>query len=423
MYSSRQRIDRNASDPYKVLGVNRNIEASELRSKWKQAVRRCHPDRGGTNLAMAQVADAYEILMKPNLRKIYDRFGRRGLEALKARKRRDFRKQSVRSRPHHPKARQKDRERSRSPKPKRQTKNPIRAILPITLSDAYKGRTKCLSVRYEEECTTCCTDEQVCPFCYGHGKYVGVGEDMLQQTWKDCEHCKGTGVRKTYSTSCHLCHGKGEYRKKQKLDVVIEPGVRNQDTIAVEINGLNAAVTFRIKKHRTFRRVGNDLFLTKKITLRESLFGNRSFEVKTLDKRTLALNFPKFQSIKPVQSYCIRNEGMPIYREPNRRGQLYIKFFVEFKIQPEDVKVFERLTELMTIPSGLGLKNNSSKSKPADNSNECGGTLPYVPVKSELISLGDKEKEEIVSSTHHEPLLISSHKFSQIRTPKVGPFF
>jgi len=199
MYSSRQTMNRNASDPYKVLGVNRSIAASELRSKWKQAVRRCHPDRGGTNLAMAQVSDAYEILMKPNLRKIYDRFGRRGLEALKTRKRRGFRKQSVRSRPHHPKARQKDRERSRSPKPKRQTKDPIRAILPISLSDAYKGRTKFLSVRYEEECTTCCTDEQVCPFCYGHGKYVGVGEDMcnIQQTWKDCEHCKGTGVKMT----------------------------------------------------------------------------------------------------------------------------------------------------------------------------------------------------------------------------------
>ena len=145
------------------------------------------------------------------------------------------------------------------------------------------------------------------------------------------------GVKKTYSTSCHLCHGKGKYSKKQKLDVNIEPGVRNHHSIAVEINGLNATVTFRIRKHRTFRRVGNDLFLTNKITLRESLFGNRSFEVKTLDKRTLALNYPKFQSIKPVQSYCIRNEGMPIHREPNRRGQLYIKFFVEFKVQPEDM--------------------------------------------------------------------------------------
>jgi len=402
MYSSKQTINRNASDPYKVLGVNRNIAASELRSKWKQVVRRCHPDRGGTNLAMARVSDAYEILMRPKLRKIYDRFGRRGVEAMRTRKRRGSTKESVRSRPHHPKARQNDRERSRSPKPKRQRKDAIRAILPIRLSDAYKGRTKCLSVRYEEECMMCCTDEQVCYFCYGHGKYVDVGEDMcnIKQTWKDCEHCKGTGVKKTYSTSCHLCHGKGKYSKKLKLEVNIEPGVRNQHSIAVEINGLNAAVTFQMRKHHTFRRVGNDLFLTKKITLRESLFGNRSFEVKTLDKRTLVLNYPKFRTIKPVQSYCIRNEGMSFYREPNRRGQLYIKFFVEFKVQPGDVKVFERLTELMTIPSSLGLKKNSSSSKPVDNSNECGGTLPHVPVKSELISLDDKGKEKIVSSTH-----------------------
>merc|ERR1711990_946788 len=50
---------------------------------------------------------------------------------------------------------QKDRERSRSPKPKRQTKDPIRAILPISLSDAYEGRTKSLSVQYKKECTMC----------------------------------------------------------------------------------------------------------------------------------------------------------------------------------------------------------------------------------------------------------------------------
>lgn len=61
--------------------------ANSSNSKKKETVNHAElDDRGGTDLAMAQVSDAYEILMKPNLRKIYDRFGRRGLEALKTRK-------------------------------------------------------------------------------------------------------------------------------------------------------------------------------------------------------------------------------------------------------------------------------------------------------------------------------------------------
>jgi len=139
---------------------------------------------------------------------------------------------------------QKDRESSRSSKRKRRrkdliralqpiieaklkrgTKDSIRVVLPRSLSDAYKGRTIRWTVRFEEECMMCYTNERVCVFCYGHGKDMCIGaggEDMCNITKKECEHCKGTGVKMTYSTDCHLCHGKGKHAKKQKFEVFIE---------------------------------------------------------------------------------------------------------------------------------------------------------------------------------------------------------
>merc|ERR1719285_95937 len=60
-------------DAYQILDVCRDFSASELRTKWIQKVRECHPDRGGTNQEMSDVARAYRILSDPRNRRLYDK--------------------------------------------------------------------------------------------------------------------------------------------------------------------------------------------------------------------------------------------------------------------------------------------------------------------------------------------------------------
>jgi len=68
------RCDNYAFDAYQILDVCSDFSASELQTKWRQKVRECHPDRGGTNQEMSDVARAYRILSDPRNRRLYDKF-------------------------------------------------------------------------------------------------------------------------------------------------------------------------------------------------------------------------------------------------------------------------------------------------------------------------------------------------------------
>jgi len=392
-------------DAYQTLGVRNDFSDSELRTKWKQKVRECHPDRGGTNQAMADVSKAYRLLSDPKKRRLYDQFGDKAIEIIFNR-RRAFRPTVVSSRRSRARRRH-NRERSRSPKPTRKAKKiHLKSIIPIKLADAYTGCTKRIGVRIEEECKDCCNNEQVCPFCCGRGRFADIAENDTQ-IWKDCKHCNATGVKAC--PNCIVCQGKGKVREKRYLDVVIEPGMANKQTMVVQMANITAAITLRIRNHRTFKRVKNDLIFTKKITLKESLFGVPPSVVKTLDSRALSLRSMKFETVKPSHAYCIPREGMPIFREHGRRGNMYIKFVVDFPKQlgPEDAMLFERLNGLIKIRSSLSAMSieNPKQSGPGaeEHSQENG---PYVPVQSEIIAPCDLKNLEDLSSGNPNPLVI-----------------
>lgn len=88
------------------------------------------------------------------------------------------------------------------------------------------------------------------------------------------------------------------------------------------------------KPHSVYTRDGNDLVVNKEITLLESLTG-KTFEFITLDGRSLSI--PVTEIVKPGHEVIVANEGMPISKEPRRKGNLRIKI---------DVKYPSRLTEV-----------------------------------------------------------------------------
>jgi len=67
----------------------------------------------------------------------------------------------------------------------------------------------------------------------------------------------------------------------------------------------------------------------KKINLLEALTGFE-FKIPHLDKRTLLVSAEKNEVIKPNSMKQITNEGMPTYKSPFDKGNLFIKFEVEF---------------------------------------------------------------------------------------------
>jgi len=384
------------TNPYETLGLHENFSNLELRTRWKACVKKHHPDRGGSSSDMAKVSEAYDILRSPKRKQLYDKYGEKALGLFKTFdlicKNRLNRPQMNINRTSQAKIRRQNRERSRSPIRKKRKLN-FKAILQIKLEEAYNGGTKRVAARFQEDCTKCRKNKKSCPFCNGQGRFIDI-DDTRGQNWKDCKHCNATGVQKTSGVDCFICFGKGKYLKKEKLDVVIEPGMRNLQKIVMEMPKMNAGITIQILKNRIFKRVENDLFMTKKITLKESLFGT-SIPMETFDHRKLMIKSPKFKTVKPTQAYRIPNEGMPIFRGNGKKGDINIKFVVEFpkRLGPKDAKLFQRLNELVKIPSHLDITG------PADYSDENEETLPHTPLKSETVHHNDAME----ISQYHKP--------------------
>jgi DnaJ family protein B protein 4 len=81
------------------------------------------------------------------------------------------------------------------------------------------------------------------------------------------------------------------------------------------------------KPHDTFRREGDDLHMTITLSLVEALTGYER-KITTLDGRTLRVSNTKVT--QPDQETRFSNEGMPISKRPNAKGDLIIHFKVNF---------------------------------------------------------------------------------------------
>lgn len=61
-----------AADPYVVLGVARDADQATIHTAYRDAVRRTHPDAGGSAAAFEAVQEAYDLLRDPARRRTWD---------------------------------------------------------------------------------------------------------------------------------------------------------------------------------------------------------------------------------------------------------------------------------------------------------------------------------------------------------------
>ncbi|KAJ8951171.1 hypothetical protein NQ314_007711 [Rhamnusium bicolor] len=81
------------------------------------------------------------------------------------------------------------------------------------------------------------------------------------------------------------------------------------------------------RPHETFSREGDDLIMMANIILEEALLGTM-ITVKTIDHRTIRV--PITDVISPIYEKLVENEGMPILERYPEKGNLIIKFSIEF---------------------------------------------------------------------------------------------
>lgn len=112
------------------------------------------------------------------------------------------------------------------------------------------------------------------------------------------------------------------------------------------------------KSHDYFERSGNNLIIDHTITLTEALCGFQ-FPVKHMDGRDLLVKSAPGEVIKKDTIKMVKGEGMPIHRNPFEKGDLYVRFNIEYpakyQLQPDQLQHIEQLLgpkPAFTMPTG-----------------------------------------------------------------------
>ncbi|KAK4271621.1 hypothetical protein QN277_020288 [Acacia crassicarpa] len=174
---------------------------------------------------------------------------------------------------------------------------------------------------------------------FGVGKHMSQGPRKappIENTLPCCLEELYKGTTKKMKISCEHVDASGKTLPMEEiLTIEIKPGWKKGTKITFPEKGnkqpnvIAADLIFIIdeKPHSVFIRDGNDLVVTQKISLTEALTGY-TVHLTTLDGRTL--NIPINNAIHPTYERVVLKEGMPIPKEPSRRGNLRIKFNIKF---------------------------------------------------------------------------------------------
>ncbi|KAJ1384649.1 HSP40/DnaJ peptide-binding [Sesbania bispinosa] len=335
-------------DYYKILQVDKNAKEDDLKKAYRKLAMKWHPDKNPSNKKEAeakfkQISEAYEVLSDPQKRAIYDQYGEEGLkgqvpppDAGGAGTGTTFFSTgdipgSFRFNPRSADdifaeffgfsspfggmgGRGGGGMRSRfsggmfgddmfgsfgeggggvhmnQGAPRKAP--PVENRLPCTLEEIYKGATKKMKISREITDATGCIQNV---YHFPNKKEMG----MELPGWK-----KGTKI--TFPEKGHE-----------------QPNVIPADLVFIVDE----------KPHGVFIRDGNDLIVTKKISLAEALTGY-TVHLTTLDGRNLSI--PINNVIHPNYEEVVPKEGMPFPKDPSKKGNLRIKFSIKLPARLTD---------------------------------------------------------------------------------------
>jgi molecular chaperone DnaJ len=326
-------------DLYEVLGVERGVNATDLKKAYRRLAQQYHPDKcPGDSAAeekFKEAANAYQILSDDEQRAAYDRFGFDGLRRSAGAGgfstaedvfsafgdlfgdffggRTSGRRQ----------ARGAD----------------LRVDLALTFGEAVWGCSKDVKVTRDAPCDSCHgsgaaagSKPEPCRTCGGKGQVVHAqGFFMVQTT---CPHCRGAG--KTIKDPCGTCRGRGVKPETSTLNVTVPAGVDDGQTLRLAGKGEQGPggvaghlyVVLHVQGDERFRRDGDDILTEVPVSfIRASLGGE--VEIPTLDNACDGTTTIEIKAgTQPGDVIVRRGQGVPRVTASGR-GDHVIQFHVE----------------------------------------------------------------------------------------------
>jgi molecular chaperone DnaJ len=308
-------------DYYEVLGVERSVDAAELKRAYRKLAMEHHPDRNpddkSSEARFKEASEAYQVLSDPEKRARYDRFGHAGMsgggfgggfhdvhdifsafgdifgDIFGGRMGGGGGRAPARG-------------------------ADIEVRLSMTLAEAFKGVSKDVKVLRRAPCGTCGgtgaaegTSPETCQHCGGRGQVMHSQGFLMIST--ACPVCRGEGrvVRKP----CNNCDGTGLEHQEEKLSVNIPAGVEDGSTLRLVGRGETAPggragnlyVILRVQADERFERDGADLHTEVAVSFPQLALGDK-VGVPTPDGDG-EIDIPS--GTQPGETLTLRGRGMP----------------------------------------------------------------------------------------------------------------
>ena len=338
--------DKQKRDYYEVLGVNKNSTPDEIKSAYRKAALKWHPDKwvNGTDAEkktaeenFKEASEAYSVLSDENKKARYDRYGFAGMDGGSASGGGGFSGfgdfdlndilNSVFGRGF-------DfgggfsgfsgfgGGGSRGGTVKQRGSN-IRVKVKLNLQEIAHGVKKKIKVSKYVACTHCHGSgsedgsTETCPTCHGRGQVVQTVNSFFgqMQTASVCPTCNGTGT--VIKKKCTHCGGEGIMKGDEVIEIDIPAGVGEGMQLTVRgkgnagpHNGVNGDLLVLIEEepHPEFERDESTLIYNLFITIPEAILGTQA-EVPTVDGKVRVKIAPGTQSGKVLR---LRGKGLPI---------------------------------------------------------------------------------------------------------------
>lgn len=355
-------------DYYEILAVVRTATGEQIKSAYRKAALRWHPDRNPENKHEAEhnfreASEAYSVLSDPQKRAVYDRYGHSGLsgggfegggfnasifeefqdilgdlfgfEGAFGGARRGGRGRASRG----------------------QRGADLRYDLGLTFEEAATGVTSKIEVSRHENCESCRgtgakpgTGMMACRTCGGRGQ-MSYQQGFFAIT-RTCPACQGNG--QVIREACTACRGQGRIQRDIVLEVGVPAGVDTGTRLRMAGHGEPGAnggppgdlyIFLEVKEHPFFERRGADLYCTIPVSFPQAALGAK-MRIPALQGEA-ELEIP--EGTQSGQIFRQKGKGLP--NPHGGRGDLYVnvRVVVPAKLSREQRRTLEQLGQTMQV--------------------------------------------------------------------------
>jgi molecular chaperone DnaJ len=371
----------NQRDFYEVLGVERTASVEEIKSSYRKAALKWHPDRNPENKHEAEAkfrecTEAYSVLSDQEKRQVYDTYGHAGLSNagggvdFNGTVFQDFHDifgdffgfEDLFGG-------------GRRGRNRAQRGSDLRYDMTLAFEEAAAGVSTKIKLPKQELCGACHgtgakagTGATSCQACGGRGQ-LAYQQGFFTIT-RTCPACQGAG--QVIKERCTECHGQGRLEREKTIELRVPAGVDTGTRLRVPGEGEAGAnggptgdlyVVLEVKEHSFFERRGADLYCTIPVSIAQAALG-AELSVPGLSGEE-KLKVPEGTQGGAV--FRIKGHGLPDPRGGGK-GDLYyhVRVVTPSKLNRDQRKLMEQLGATLKVDNKPAERGSSFFDKVKD---------------------------------------------------------